>query len=206
MVVLEHHPVAQVASMVGTAARSDGRLLQRAQARGRLAGVPHPRATARRRDERSGDRGDAGQVAEEVERRPLAGEDRRERSGEDIAHTAPAATTPLRQPARTLEAASTWRKVSSTHARPATTPGVRATICPDAYAPGGSRAEVRSPSGVRSSPIAKRDHSVDGTDRRIAQRHAAQPVSLRRLPCPDARRTRRFWSTDVVAIEKNSQF
>ena len=79
VVVLQQHPVGQVAAMVDTATGPDRGLLERAQAGRRLAGVPD--AGVRRRspgrvDEPARERGDAREVAEEVQRGALRGEDR----------------------------------------------------------------------------------------------------------------------------------
>ena len=82
MVVLEHHPVAQVAAVVPGAAGPDGGLLERPQARRGLAGVPDPERRGGV-DERPGAGGDAAQVAEEVEGRALGREDRGQRTGHD---------------------------------------------------------------------------------------------------------------------------
>ena len=75
--------------MVGTAAGSDRRLLERAQAGRRLARVPDARVPSGRLggvDELAGQRRDAREVAEEVQRRPLGGEDRSERTAHSAEH------------------------------------------------------------------------------------------------------------------------
>ena len=73
----ERHPV------VDPAAAAHGVLLQRPQQRRRLAGVADPRAGAGDGvDPRPGRRRDAGQVAQQVERGPLAGQQRRRRAAD----------------------------------------------------------------------------------------------------------------------------
>ena len=69
--------------MVGAAAGPHGLLLELAQPRRGLARVEDARAGALHRlDEAGGERGHAGQPAEEVERHPLAGEDSGGRAGQ----------------------------------------------------------------------------------------------------------------------------
>ena len=66
--------------MVEAAAGAHRRLLHAAQARQRLAGVEDARLAVRGAHVPAGQRGDAGAVAQEVERDALAGEDRTQAS------------------------------------------------------------------------------------------------------------------------------
>ena len=75
VVVLDHRHVAQREPVVDAPAAPDGVLLQGTQARQGLAGVQHPGAGALERvDPASGGRGDAGEVAGQVEGGALGGE------------------------------------------------------------------------------------------------------------------------------------
>ena len=55
----------------------------------------------------------------------------------------------------TSTAGSSWAKASVAQSMPATTPGLRTTKAAVAASSGGNRADVRSPSGVRSSAMAR---------------------------------------------------
>ena len=148
----------EVAAVVPAAPGPHRRLLERAQARRGLAGVPDAgRAAGRGRvDEARGEGGDAREVAEEVERGALAGEDRRQRPGRPCRSPSPAATaSPSAAAQATSTRGSSWAKVSVAQAVPASTPSARGTKSATAVAPAGSSAEVRSPSGVRSSASAR---------------------------------------------------
>ena len=81
VVVLDQHELGERATMVHAAAGAHRRLLDRTQTGQRLAGVPDPRHGTRGVDEPAGERGDAREVAEEVERAALAGEHRPQRTG-----------------------------------------------------------------------------------------------------------------------------
>ena len=77
MVLLDQDGVVQTGAMIGAAAGRDGGLLERAQPGCRLACVENPRACPfDRLDALGGQRGDAGQPLEEVERGSLSGQDR----------------------------------------------------------------------------------------------------------------------------------
>ena len=77
VVLLDEYRVVEAAAVRGPAAGHDRRLLERAQAGGRLARVEDPRAgPGDGLDVARGQGRDAGQAPEEVERDPLAGEDR----------------------------------------------------------------------------------------------------------------------------------
>ncbi len=80
MVVLEHQPSAEVAAMVATSAGAGGGLFEAAQAGRGLAGIPDADATVGDLHELIHPGGNARQMAHEVERRALGGQDRRERS------------------------------------------------------------------------------------------------------------------------------
>ena len=119
----------QRAAVVHAAAGAYGRLLERAQAGERLARVPDAGATARRVrrgvDEAAGQGGDPREVAEEVQRGALGGEDRRERAldgADDVA--APATASPSVDLQSTTTAVSTCAKASVAHAVPASTPAL----------------------------------------------------------------------------------
>ena len=60
-----------------------------------------------------------------------------------------------RPPTSTSTAASSWANASVAHAVPASTPARRVTNDAVAAAPAGSSADVRSPSGARSSARAR---------------------------------------------------
>ena len=74
VVVLHEHQLRQRAPVVHPSAGTDRRLLERAQAGQRLARVPDAGTLARSFDEPTREGGNARQVAEEVQRRALAGE------------------------------------------------------------------------------------------------------------------------------------
>ena len=81
VVVLDQDAVVEAEAMVRAAAAADGVLLELAQARRRLAGVEDRRAGAVDRvDVAAGERGDAAEAAEQVEREPLAREHRARRA------------------------------------------------------------------------------------------------------------------------------
>src|SRR5438132_13649947 len=80
MVVLHENPVRERTTVVDTAASAHRRLLQGAEAGRRLARVADPGPSAGGLDVAVGQRGDAGQVAEEVEGGALAGEHRSRRT------------------------------------------------------------------------------------------------------------------------------
>ena len=80
VVVLDQDRVEQADAMVRRAAGADGVFLQRAQRRRRLARVEDGDAPAGRVDEPPRQRGDAGQPLQEIERRPLADEQRARRA------------------------------------------------------------------------------------------------------------------------------
>src|SRR5207302_3767693 len=85
VVVLDEDGVGQVAPVVGAAAGPDGGLLQGPEARGGLAGVADPAPAAggcRCFGVGPGQGGNARQVAEEVERRPLPGQDGPQRTAD----------------------------------------------------------------------------------------------------------------------------
>ena len=83
VVLLDQHGVVEAAPVVGAAAGAHRLLLEVAQAGRGLAGVEDPRARALHRlDEARRERGDPGEAAEEVERHPLAREDRRRRAAQ----------------------------------------------------------------------------------------------------------------------------
>src|SRR5436309_967488 len=79
VVVLDEHAVGKAAAMVDAAARAHRGLLEGAQAGGGLARVADARLAVRGPHVAPGEAGDARQVAQEVERRALAGEDRGQR-------------------------------------------------------------------------------------------------------------------------------
>ena len=81
VVVLEHHPVRQVAPVVDPAAGPHGRLLQRPQARRGLARVPDAHPPVGGVDEAPGEGGHARQVAEQVEGGALGRQQRGQRAG-----------------------------------------------------------------------------------------------------------------------------
>ena len=113
------------------AAGPHGRLLERAQARRRLAGVEHRHrrvALVRRRDELRGERGHARQAPEEVQRRALGGEDRPQRPGH-LQHRVARRPARRRRSAsqRQLELGADARGTSRWRSRrPASTPARRA--------------------------------------------------------------------------------
>ena len=81
VVVLDQRHVRERGPVVDAAAAAHGVLLQRAEARGRLAGVPDPGVRAGERVDPAGGGGrDAREVAEEVQRGALGGEQRRHRA------------------------------------------------------------------------------------------------------------------------------
>ena len=85
VVVLHQHGVGEAEAVAGATAGPHGRLFEQAQARRRLAGVEdrHRRvALVRGRHELRRQRRDAGQAAEEVQRRALGREDRPQRAGQ----------------------------------------------------------------------------------------------------------------------------
>ena len=101
VVVLDHGPVGQAHPVVEAAAAADGVLLQRAPAGQRLAGVEDPRAGALERIDPGGGRGgDAGEVAGEVERGALGGEQAPGRTGDPHHHVAGARPGCRRRPGR----------------------------------------------------------------------------------------------------------
>src|SRR5581483_10346287 len=79
VVVLYEDHVRQRTAVVGAAARAHGGLLERAQAGCGLARVPDARSTGSAVDEVSSQRGNTGEVAQEVERGALPREDRAQR-------------------------------------------------------------------------------------------------------------------------------
>ena len=84
VVVLDHRDVVQAHALVRAAAAAHGVLLERAQARGRLAGVQHACARALERvGPSSGVRRDTRRARREVEQRPLRDEQHLDRSGKD---------------------------------------------------------------------------------------------------------------------------
>ena len=99
VVVLHQHGLGQAAPVVVAAAGPDRRLLQGPEARGGLAGVEDPGGRVGRGHGvhvAPGERGHARQVAEEVERRPLGGEDRAQRAPRPWPPRHPGATGPRR--------------------------------------------------------------------------------------------------------------
>ena len=88
MVVLDQHEVAQRAPVVHAAAGPHRGLLQRPQPGGRLAGVPDAGPAVGRPHEPPGEGGHARQVAQEVQRGALGGEDRGQRPVDPAQHLA----------------------------------------------------------------------------------------------------------------------
>ena len=80
VVVLQHHPVAEVQPVVQTPSGPHRGLLQDPQAGRGLAGVPDPCASARRRHPAGGLGGDPREAAEEVEGCAFGGQNRRQRA------------------------------------------------------------------------------------------------------------------------------
>ena len=124
VVLLDQDRVVEADAVVAPAAGGDRRLLQRPQARRRLAGVEDAGAGAGDRlDEAGGQGGDAGEVAEEVERGAL-GDQQRRAPGRSRAAPRPApprATAPRRRAcrrARPRTGASSPRPASSPKATP----------------------------------------------------------------------------------------
>ena len=178
--------------MVHRAAGPHRGLLQRPQPGRRLAGVPHPQpgpaASTNARVLVAMPR----EVAEEVERGALGGEDRCQRPGDRGRAPSPASTSVAvgHQPGARRCAASTWRKVSSTHARAGDHAGGAGHELGLAVAPAGSRADVRSPSGVRSSSRARRPRRA--RHRSADREPSVQPAtSVRSLATCWSRRRRR---------------
>ena len=106
VVLLDQDRVVEAHAVVHPAAGADRGLLERAQQRRRLAGVEDHGAPAlrpRRLDEAGGQGRDAGEVAEQVERDALAGEQAARRAarpsatsrGHVVASTGPSTTTPV---------------------------------------------------------------------------------------------------------------
>ena len=110
VVLLDQDRVVEAHAVVAPAARRDRGLLQLAQPRRRLAGVEDAGAgPGDRLDEARGEGGDAREVAEEVERGPLGGEQRR---GGPVARATSAGTSSRHWPSTTsLSTCSTphWR-------------------------------------------------------------------------------------------------
>ena len=170
VVVLEHHPVREVAPVVGPAAGPHRRLLQRAQARDGLAGVPDERRRGRRpRRTRRVRVATPDRWRSEVQRGALGGEDRGQGPadpggdgagrqvgavgqvprhddrgidlGEGLVHAGPAREHPV--------------GAGGEHGRPRVA--------------GGSSAALRSPSGVRSSARARVTAGLDRMARRVGR-------------------------------------
>ena len=186
VVVLEQHPVGQVAPVVGAAAGAHRRLLERAQARAWSCGCPRSEPAAGRRgrvDEPPGERGDAREVAEEVQRRALGGEDRRQRpvdpadrlpGGDAVAVVGgPGPRRPRRRPGRRP------RRHTPMPARTPATPGHERR--PSLVAASGSSADVRSPSGREVLGERARHRGPDVVRRWLAE-CAHWCNSLPRLP------------------------
>ncbi len=165
VVVLEHHPVREVAAVVPAAAGPHRRLLERAQAGRRLAGVPDRGPRRGGVDEAAGEGGDAGEVAEEVQRGALGGEDRRQRAGDACRRACPARRRRRRRPPTRRSTAGVELGEGLGRAR-ASRRGrrrLRGTKSAVAAMPGSRRAAVMSPSGVEV----------------LGERHADGPADLR---------------------------
>ena len=121
VVVLQEHEVGQRAAVVHSPAGAHRGLLQRTQAGQRLAGVEHPHPVAGGVHEPAGGGGDARQVAEEVERGALAGEQRPQRAAETEPILAPGPDGPPSSTSQsTCTVGSSWANTSVAHAVPAT--------------------------------------------------------------------------------------
>ena len=145
VVLLDQDRVVEADPVVAPAAGGDRRLLESAQARGRLTGVENRGAGAGDRlDVARRERGDPREVTEEVERRALGGE-QRPRPGPTASRTS-AGTSSRHWPSTTRLSMSTaphCRIASATAARPKTTPGCFWTI----------RARPRASSGTVASEV-----------------------------------------------------
>ena len=82
VIFLDEHRVEQAETMVRRAARPHRVLLERAQPGRRLAGIEHRDSPAGRVDELPRPRGDARQTLQEIERGPLADQQRARRCGD----------------------------------------------------------------------------------------------------------------------------
>ena len=184
--------------MVRTAAGPDRRLLERAQPRRGLAGVPHAcgrSGVGHDVDEATGEGGDARQVAEEVQRRALGGEDRRQPARHFAEGLAGLQRVTVGGRPRHGHATSTWRNVSVAHTRDRRArPRAGNERAPSPPASGGSSAEVRSPSGVRSSARARSTASTTanrgGSKDSVmctAACTAASPATSRNRKCSSSR-------------------
>ena len=154
--------------MVHAAPGAHRRLLDRAQPRERLAGVPDARRRSRGLDEPAGERRHPRQMAQEVERGALAGEERAQaaptprrawRRGRP-----PRRRRPTNAPRPEGRAARTPR--SRTRCRRSRLP-TRATTSTVAVTSAGTSAAVRSPSGPMSSASARGHQRPHHVHRRV---------------------------------------
>ena len=123
-----------------------------------LARVPHPAVASfgGLRHECGGQRRDARQVPQEVQRGALAGEDRRQTARAPRRTPGPASTRRRRPPTRSPSTAgSTWAKVSVAHADAGEPAGLSGPRTGPRSRRSGSNDDVRSPSGLRSSARAR---------------------------------------------------
>ena len=163
MVVLDEHDVGERTAVVDAAAGADGGLLERAEPGKRLAGVPdtgcggrHPSPPATASTNRRGERRDARQVAQEVQRGALAREHRTQRPFDASDRLALADRVAVGADHRSDDARGrAGANVSVAQAVPASTPSARATKSATPAAAAGTSAAVRSPSSPRSSASAR---------------------------------------------------
>ena len=130
VVVLDQHGVVEAVAVVAAAAHAHGVLLERAQAGRRLARAATTRVVEalEARHDVAGRGGDPAQVAEQVERGALAGEQRPRRARHARDHVARPRRR-CRRGRRTSirHSGSSRRKAWSAGSRPATRPAARAT-------------------------------------------------------------------------------
>ena len=158
VVVLDQDRVVEAEAVVRAAAGAHGVFLQGAKARRGLARAGDPRLRAGDGvDIAARQRGDAGEMAEEVERHALGGKDRARVAGDARDDRAGGDARHRRRPAlRTRIAGSICRNAASASASPQITPASRAAMTAAASAVAGIvAAEVMSPARPRSSASAR---------------------------------------------------
>ena len=144
VVVLDQHGVAEAEAVVHPAPAAHGVLLQQPQARQRLAGVADPGAGAGDGvDPGRGGRGDAGEVAEQVERGPFGGEQPADGRADDERGLAGGEPGTVRTGVEDLvRPPTTSSSTARTAGTPARTPAARDVNAPTATAPAGTVAAV----------------------------------------------------------------
>ena len=187
VVVLEQHPVGQVAAVVARRRRPAPPPSRARAGPGVVLRVSHTRASpaAAASTKRRVSVATPERWHEEVERRALGGEDRRQRARDRAERPGrPSTASPSSAVPAHVDGRVDLGERLGGAGGPASTPSARATNAASRPRPAGSRAEVRSPSGVRSSARRGGDRLPDRGDRRVetGRRSRAAGASIGRRP------------------------